>query len=130
MSVLSSNLKNKVDLYGKVPFINELGENDFKDTYIKSLFVWILPATLTGITATQPTGTEYSNVQQRIKCRKRSIPSSIGTCGYHWHSRGRIHKVHRNKETGGHSANRSGQVQCRPCNGSYRVGHCGRVFSC
>jgi hypothetical protein len=74
MSVLSSNLKNKVDVYGKMPFTNELGENDFKDTYIKSLFVWILPATLTGTTATQPTGTEYSMVQQRVKCRKRSIP--------------------------------------------------------
>lgn len=75
MSVLSSNLRNKVDLYGKTPFINELGENDFKDTKMKSLFVWFLPAQLTGTTMNQPTGTEYSNVQQRVKCRKRSIPN-------------------------------------------------------
>lgn len=74
MSVISSNLRNKVDLFGGVPYVNELGESGLKPQKIKSLFVWFLPANLTGTTLTQPTGTEYSIAQQRVKCRKRSIP--------------------------------------------------------
>jgi hypothetical protein len=74
MSVIGGNLRNKVDLYGGVPYTNSLGEKGTKPQKIKSLFVWFLPAQLTGSTLAQPTGTEYSTVQQRVRCRKRSIP--------------------------------------------------------
>lgn len=44
MRGLTSRLKNKLELHGKrIPFINDLGENDFKDGFIKFVYGEITP---------------------------------------------------------------------------------------
>jgi hypothetical protein len=73
MNNLTSKLKDKVDLYGKVEDKNELGETEYKFGKIKPMFVNIIPSNLTGNTTTGQASTEYAEVTHRIKCRKLSI---------------------------------------------------------
>lgn len=44
MQGLTSRLRTKLALYGKgIPFINELGEDDFKEGFVKYVYAEIIP---------------------------------------------------------------------------------------
>jgi len=38
-------LNKRIEHWGKVPFVNELGEQDYKDGYIKTMWASIVPKT-------------------------------------------------------------------------------------
>ena len=38
-------MNRKIDIWGKVPFINELGEDDYKNDFIKTIWASIVPQT-------------------------------------------------------------------------------------
>lgn len=75
MDNLSKRLNCKIDVYGKVPFENKLGEKDYKDGYIKFVFAEILP---TGGTVKTTEGDSiYAEVSHKITVRNNSIPGLI-----------------------------------------------------
>lgn len=73
MNNLSSNLKNKVELWDRVAIKNELNEDDLQDTEIKTMFIDIMPIKLLGNNTTTTVGTIPAETTHRAKCRKKSI---------------------------------------------------------
>ncbi|ACL77248.1 head-tail adaptor protein [Ruminiclostridium cellulolyticum] len=69
---LSSRLKNRIDVYGKVPFINELGEDDFKYGKIKS--VWAEITVQKGALKNSQGNTTYADIDHKIVVRTGAIP--------------------------------------------------------
>jgi hypothetical protein len=73
MNNLTSKLRDKVDLYGKIQAENELGEVEYSYGKIKPMFVNIIPTNLTGTIKEGQANTRYAEVTHKIKCRKLSI---------------------------------------------------------
>lgn len=67
------DLRNKLELYQKIKFKNELGEDDYDYKKTKNVFGNIIPANLTGSERTGQANTLYSEVTHRLKVRKKSI---------------------------------------------------------
>ncbi len=72
MNGLSSRLKNRIDVYGKVPYINELGEDDFKYEKIKS--VWAEITVQKGTLKDGQGNTTYADIDHKIVVRTGAIP--------------------------------------------------------
>lgn len=70
---LSSRLKNRVDVYGKIDFVNGYGENDFQYEKIKSLWAEITPQS--GREVAGKGNTIYSDISHKFTIRSNSIPN-------------------------------------------------------
>ncbi|ACQ52942.1 phage head completion protein [Clostridium botulinum] len=65
-------LNTLLELWGMVPFKNELGENDTREGKIKDIWCEVIP--IGGSVSTiSNTEIEYSSVTHKIRCRKLSI---------------------------------------------------------
>jgi len=73
MADLSERLTNRIDVYGKIEFKNELLEKDYKFDKIKS--VWAEVATGNGVLKSLPGNTSYANISHKITIRSKSIPN-------------------------------------------------------
>lgn len=60
-------LKNRIEIWGKVPTENELGEADYTDEKLKTIWAAIIPQT--GKLQTQQANTILSNVTHKIIVR-------------------------------------------------------------
>lgn len=70
----ASNLKNKVEVWNKVKIKNKLGEDDYEYQKIKDpLWCNIIPQNISGSTTATQEGNKESYVNQRIRCRKKSL---------------------------------------------------------
>ena len=58
---------------GRVPFKNELGEDDFKEDKIKNMFAGIIPIKIIGNISQGQVNTKYAETTHRVKVRKLSI---------------------------------------------------------
>ncbi len=70
---LSSRLKNRVDIYGKMDFTNEYGEIDLRYGKIKSLWAEVTPQS--GREVAGKGNTIYSDVSHKFTVRSNSIPN-------------------------------------------------------
>lgn len=68
---LSSRLRNRIDVYGKIEFENELGEKDYRYDKIKSIWAEIIPGT--GSVQTSEGNTTYADVSHKIVIRSNAI---------------------------------------------------------
>lgn len=68
---LSSRLKNRVDVYGKMDFVNEYGEIDLRYDKIKSLWAEVTPQS--GRDITGKGNTIYSDISHKFTIRRNSI---------------------------------------------------------
>lgn len=57
----------KVEVWGKVPFKNELNEIDFKDGLIKSVYMYFIP--MTGSLTSEAGNTKVSGTTHKLKGR-------------------------------------------------------------
>ena len=73
MSILAERLTNRIDVYGKVKYINELDETDYKFDKIKS--VWSEIVATGGTLKTGQGDTIYANVTHKITVRNKAIPN-------------------------------------------------------
>lgn len=73
MSILADRLKNRIEVYGKVKFKNELDETDYRWDKIKSVWSEILPTG--GNLVNGQADTIYSKVSHKITIRNKSIPN-------------------------------------------------------
>lgn len=73
MSVLASRLSNKIDVYGKIKFINELDETDYRWDKIKSVWSEIIPTG--GSLKTGQGDTIYADITHKITIRNNAIPN-------------------------------------------------------
>lgn len=73
MADLAERLTNRIDVYGKIEFKNELEEKDYKFDKIKS--VWSEIATGSGMLRTLPGNMSYANISHKITIRSKSIPN-------------------------------------------------------
>lgn len=73
MSILAERLSNRIDVYGKVKFINELDETDYRFEIIKS--VWSEIISTGGSLKTGQGDTIYANVTHKITVRNKAIPN-------------------------------------------------------
>lgn len=71
MQGLTSRLKNKIALYGKVPVRNELGEDDFRFDFIKNVYGEIIPTG--GSNAPTEGDTTQATTSHKITIRTGSI---------------------------------------------------------
>lgn len=73
MDNLSKRLNCKIDVYGKIPFENKLGEKDYKFGVVKSVYSEIIPVggSLKGLEG----GEIYAEVSHKITIRNNSIPN-------------------------------------------------------
>lgn len=62
-----AGLKNRIEIWGKSPTTNELGEADYDDTELKTIWAEIIPQT--GSLQRQQTNTILSNTTHKIICR-------------------------------------------------------------
>jgi len=73
VSNLVNRLINRIDVYGKIPFENELGEKDYNYGKIKRVWSEIIP---TGGNVKSLEGNNiYAEVSHRITIRVNSIPN-------------------------------------------------------
>jgi len=70
---ITSNLRNRIDIYGRNPIENELGEEDLVYGKIKTVWAEILPQT--GRERSGQGNTVYSEITHRIRARLGAIPS-------------------------------------------------------
>ena len=68
---LASRLKNKIDVYGRVPFVNELNQTDYKPDLLKS--IWAEITVLNGNLKEGIANTVYADVGYKIVIRANSI---------------------------------------------------------
>lgn len=68
---LSSRLRNRIDMYGKIEFENALGERDYRYDKIKS--VWAEITTGAGSIKTLEGNTMYADVSHKIVIRANAI---------------------------------------------------------
>lgn len=73
MSNLTDRLRNRIEVWGKVPFENEFHEEDYHDGKIKSIWSEVLPTG--GILATGQANTIYAKVSHKITIRNNAIPN-------------------------------------------------------
>ncbi|MEG3040893.1 MAG: head-tail adaptor protein [Clostridium sp.] len=71
MASLAERLTNRVDLYGKIEYENELKEKDFRYGKIKSIWCEIIP--VGGSLKTLPGNGLYADVSHRITIRSKSV---------------------------------------------------------
>ena len=71
--VLADRLRNRIYVYGKVKYINELDEVDYKFDRIKSVWAEILPTG--GSLANGQGNAVYAQVTHKITIRNKSIPN-------------------------------------------------------
>ncbi|HBM74713.1 MAG TPA: head-tail adaptor protein [Clostridiaceae bacterium] len=62
-----AGLKNRIEIWGKSSTTNELGEADYADAKLKTIWAEIIPQT--GKLQTQQANTILSNVTHKIICR-------------------------------------------------------------
>ena len=70
---LSNRLKNRVDIYGKMDFINSFGEIDFRYSKIKSLWAEVSPQS--GKELSGKGNTIYSEISHKFTVRSNAIPN-------------------------------------------------------
>lgn len=70
---LASRLKNRIEVWGKVEFENELEELDYRYEKIKSVWSEILPTG--GVLKTTEDNSVYADVSHKITIRNNSIPN-------------------------------------------------------
>jgi head-tail adaptor len=68
-------LKNKIQVFGKVPFTNELGEDDTHYDLLKTVWSQILP-TFSGANGKNEI-VDTAETTHKIKCRKSSLTPTI-----------------------------------------------------
>lgn len=73
MADLAERLTNRIAVNGKIPFINELEEEDFKYGFIKS--VWSEIVATGGILKTTEGKSVYADVSHKITIRTNAIPN-------------------------------------------------------
>ncbi|AQR98119.1 head-tail adaptor protein [Clostridium saccharoperbutylacetonicum] len=72
MQGLTSRLRTKLALHGKgIPFINELGEDDFKDGFIKYVYGEIIPTG--GVNTSTQADSTQATTSHKITIRSKSI---------------------------------------------------------
>lgn len=72
MQGLTSRLRTKLALYGKgIPFINELGEDDFKEGFIKYVYGEIIP--IGGSNITIEGESTQATTSHKITIRSRAV---------------------------------------------------------
>lgn len=69
---LSSRLKNKIDVYSKVEFINELDQTDYKYEILKT--VWAEIKVEGGSLKDGEGNTTYADISHKIAIRSNTIP--------------------------------------------------------
>jgi len=70
---LSSRLKNKIDVYSKVPFINELDQTDYKYEILKT--VWAEIKVEGGSLKDGEGNTTYADISHKIIIRSNTVPN-------------------------------------------------------
>jgi len=73
MSILAERLTNRIDVYGKVKYINELDEIDYRFEKFKS--IWSEIVATGGTLKTGRGDTIYANVTHKITVRNKAIPN-------------------------------------------------------
>jgi len=73
MSNLTSKLKNKIDIYSKVEFINEVGEKDFRYEKTKSVFANITSEKSSGSVCNNGTTITCMEITHKFIIRKLSL---------------------------------------------------------
>lgn len=63
------SLNKRIEIWGNVKFINELGENDIKAALVKAKPIWASIIPQTASLQKQPGNTMLSNVTHKIKVR-------------------------------------------------------------
>lgn len=71
MSNLTNRLRNRIEVWGKVEFKNELHETDYNDGLIKSIWCEIIP--VGGSIRETEANAIYANVSHRITIRANAI---------------------------------------------------------
>lgn len=62
-------LNKRIDIWGKVPFENELGEQDYKEGYIKTIWASMVPQTKSLQQERTQAGTILTNTTHKIIVR-------------------------------------------------------------
>jgi SPP1 family predicted phage head-tail adaptor len=70
---LSSMLRNRIDVYGKVESTNALNEKEYNFGFLKSIWANIAPSS--GNLQDGEVNTKYANISHKITIRKDAIPN-------------------------------------------------------
>jgi SPP1 family predicted phage head-tail adaptor len=68
----SGRLKNKVDVYKKISFVNELGEEDYK--YDSNFSIWVEIVPTSGSVQQSQGNTTFTDTGYKFTIRANSIP--------------------------------------------------------
>lgn len=71
MNGLTSRLKNRIDVYSKVAFTNELDQEDFKYELLKTIYAEITPKN--GVVKDSQGNTIHADISYKIVVRSNSI---------------------------------------------------------
>jgi head-tail adaptor len=68
----ASRLRNKIDIYGKVPFVNALGEDDFTYDIVNTIRAEIVMGS--GDLKDSQSDTSYADINYKITIRANAMP--------------------------------------------------------